>query len=91
MASLTLTCTHCADPVTLAVQEELLTHLPSLPVDALPGVGYHIAARLKQLDIHSCGDLQAVAKEVLQQHLGPKTGESLHNFCRGIDHRSSPS
>lgn len=55
----------------------------------LPGVGWALNLRIRTISsgISKCSELQKVPLKTLQSELGPKTGISLHNLCRGIDDR----
>ena len=53
----------------------------------LPGVGYSMRSKLQGMGVITCGDLRRVPLQKLQETFGPKTGQSLHNNCRGIDDR----
>ncbi|AOY02291.1 DNA polymerase IV [Jeongeupia sp. USM3] len=57
-----------------------------LPVAKLWGVGKATAARLAELGVRSCVELQAWPLERLVRHFG-KMGASLYRQCRGIDTR----
>ncbi|XP_072174849.1 DNA repair protein REV1-like [Diadema setosum] len=57
------------------------------PVKDLPGVGWSTSRRMESLSIKTCGDLQQISLPALQKEFGPKTGQSLYNFCRGVDSR----
>lgn len=46
-----------------------------------------MAKKLKQLEVENCGQLQRRSLQALQKEFGPKTGQTLYNFCRGIDDR----
>lgn len=39
------------------------------------------------LGIRTCGDLQYLTMAKLQKEFGPKTGQMLYRFCRGLDDR----
>ncbi|XP_076042778.1 rev1 DNA directed polymerase isoform X2 [Oratosquilla oratoria] len=56
-------------------------------VNELPGVGRNMNERLEGLGILTCGDLQDVSLTKLQSEFGHKSGQSLYNYCRGIDNR----
>ena len=45
-----------------------------LEVDELPGVGWNICQKLKELGIASVRDVRASTKDVLQREIGNKTG-----------------
>nr|XP_006819721.1 PREDICTED: DNA repair protein REV1-like [Saccoglossus kowalevskii] len=53
----------------------------------LPGVGSSLNHRLETMGLTTCGELQDKPLRMLQQEFGPKTGQSLYNYCRGIDER----
>ncbi|XP_008059405.1 DNA repair protein REV1 isoform X2 [Carlito syrichta] len=56
-------------------------------VTNLPGVGRSMEAKLTSLGIKTCGDLQYMTMAKLQKEFGPKTGQMLYRFCRGLDDR----
>lgn len=58
-----------------------------LKVTSLPGVGPAMGRKLAAIGVSSCGDLQQVSMSVLQKKFGPKTGQTLFRFCRGLDDR----
>ncbi|MEZ5477405.1 MAG: DNA polymerase IV [Thiolinea sp.] len=58
----------------------------ALPVNRIPGVGQVTAARLAQLGIRDCADLQTWQREALVREFG-KFGRRLHDLARGIDPR----
>ncbi|XP_062065936.1 DNA repair protein REV1 isoform X4 [Lepus europaeus] len=53
----------------------------------LPGVGRSMESKLASLGIKTCGDLQYMTMAKLQKEFGPKTGQMLYRFCRGLDDR----
>ncbi|XP_012411364.1 DNA repair protein REV1 isoform X2 [Trichechus manatus latirostris] len=53
----------------------------------LPGVGHSMESKLTSLGIKTCGDLQYMTMAKLQKEFGPKTGQMLYRFCRGLDDR----
>lgn len=53
----------------------------------LSGVGRTMESKLSALGIKTCGDLQCFTMSKLQQEFGPKTGQMLFRFCRGLDDR----
>lgn len=67
--------------------EEVESFMPTLPVERLWGVGGRTAEKMHALGWKTCADLQRVPGAVLGQHFG-KFGHSLHDLCRGIDHRA---
>lgn len=66
--------------------EEVLSFLGELKVEDLPGVAYSIAGKLEEIGIKLVKDIREVSKERLVSVLGPKTGEKLWEYSRGIDH-----
>uniref|UniRef100_A0A8C3TE96 DNA repair protein REV1 n=1 Tax=Chelydra serpentina TaxID=8475 RepID=A0A8C3TE96_CHESE len=56
-------------------------------VSNLPGVGRSMESKLASLGIKTCGDLQYLTMSKLQKEFGPKTGQMLYRFCRGLDDR----
>ncbi|KAE8625571.1 hypothetical protein XENTR_v10006322 [Xenopus tropicalis] len=56
-------------------------------VNNLPGVGRTIEYKLSCLGVKTCGDLQNITMAKLQKEFGPKTGQMLYRFCRGLDDR----
>ncbi|KAK1782707.1 hypothetical protein QBC45DRAFT_191801 [Copromyces sp. CBS 386.78] len=65
--------------------EEVLGFLGELKVEDLPGVAYSIGAKLEELGIKFVKDIRQTSKERLVSALGPKTGEKLWEYSRGID------
>ena len=67
--------------------EEVAEFVAQLPVGKLFGVGKVTAEKLKQMNLHTCADLQLCSPHILQRHFG-KMGERMHQLCRGIDERA---
>lgn len=65
--------------------EEVLDFLGELKVESLPGVAYSIGGKLEELGIKLVKDIRSTSKERLVSALGPKTGEKLWEYSRGID------
>lgn len=57
-----------------------------LPVRKIYGVGKVTAAKMHNLGIETCQDLQQYSKTGLLEHFG-SFGERLYSLCRGIDDR----
>ena len=55
--------------------------------DDFAGVGWSTGSRLRTMGRETCGDLQGVSLSALQKEFGPKTGQALYSYCRGIDDR----
>ncbi|MEQ8955929.1 MAG: DNA polymerase IV, partial [Gammaproteobacteria bacterium] len=69
--------------ITPAIADQFILQLP---VKKLHGVGRVTAARMQKLGVNSCGDLQKMDLDTLNQHFG-SFGERLFQLCRGIDER----
>ncbi|XP_022099983.1 DNA repair protein REV1-like isoform X2 [Acanthaster planci] len=67
--------------------EDAAEFMKQQPVKDLPGVGWSTGARLRTMGIETCVDLQNLSLGALQKEFGPKTGQSLYSYCRGIDNR----
>lgn len=65
--------------------EEVLDFLGELKVEDLPGVAYSIGGKLEEMGIKLVKDIRDTSKERLVSVLGPKTGERLWDYSRGID------
>ena len=58
----------------------------NLPIEKVYGIGKVTAAKLKDMRIKTCGDLQKLSLIELVKRFGG-FGESLFHLCRGIDER----
>lgn len=67
--------------------EEVDDFIRDLSVTSLPGVGPAMGRKLAAIGVRSCGDLRQVSLSVLQKKFGPRTGQTLFRFCRGLDDR----
>lgn len=65
--------------------DEVLDFLADLPVQDLPGVAYSLASKLEELGVKLVKDIRDLTKERLMTVMGPKTGDKLYNYARGID------
>ncbi|KAK1755334.1 hypothetical protein QBC47DRAFT_383423 [Echria macrotheca] len=65
--------------------EEVLDLLADLKVEDLPGVAYSIGGKLEEIGVKLVRDIRQTSKERLISVLGPKTGEKLWEYARGID------
>lgn len=65
--------------------EEVQDILGGLKVDDLPGVAYSIAGKLEEIGVKFVSDIKQTSKERLISTLGPKTGDKLWDYARGID------
>ncbi|KAF2124158.1 DNA repair protein [Dothidotthia symphoricarpi CBS 119687] len=64
---------------------EILNFVGELQVEDLPGVAKSIGAKLEEIGVKHVKDIRELTKERLVQTLGPKTGEKLWEYARGID------
>ncbi|KAB5580688.1 hypothetical protein GE09DRAFT_987392, partial [Coniochaeta sp. 2T2.1] len=65
--------------------EEVLDILGALKVEDLPGVAYSIGGKLEEIGVKLVSNIRQTSKERLTSVLGPKTGEKLWEYARGID------
>ena len=65
--------------------EEVLDFIGELTVKDLPGVAYSIGGKLEEIGVIYVKDIRGLTKERLMSTLGPKTGEKLWDYSRGID------
>jgi DNA repair protein REV1 len=65
--------------------EEVLDFIGELQVQDLPGVAWSIGGKLEEIGVKYVKDIRELSKERLVQALGPKTGEKLWEYARGID------
>lgn len=65
--------------------EDVLEFLGGLMVQDLPGVAYSIGGKLEEIGVKFVRDVRELTKERLMSTLGPKTGEKIWNYSRGID------
>ena len=65
--------------------EDVLDFIGELTVTELPGVAYSIGGKLEEIGIKYVKDIRNITKERLMNTLGPKTGEKLWDYSRGID------
>ena len=65
--------------------EEVLDMIGELEVGSLPGVAHSISGKLEEIGVKFVKDIREVSKERLTSVLGPKTGEKLRDYSRGID------
>ncbi|KAF4551421.1 impB/mucB/samB-like protein 3 [Elsinoe fawcettii] len=65
--------------------ENVLDSIGALEVQNLPGVAWSLGGKLEELGIKYVKDIRECTKERLINKLGPKTGEKLWDYARGID------
>lgn len=62
--------------------------LAGLEANSLPGVGYSMKQKLATaFGTTNCGALLAQSRDSLRKTLGPKTGDTLYGYLRGVDSR----
>uniref|UniRef100_A0A453SSB8 DNA repair protein REV1 n=1 Tax=Aegilops tauschii subsp. strangulata TaxID=200361 RepID=A0A453SSB8_AEGTS len=66
--------------------EKVDDYLSTLPIKALPGIGYTVSDKLKSKEVEHCGQLRNISKDALHKDFGKKISNMLWNYCRGIDH-----
>ncbi|CAH1118562.1 unnamed protein product [Phaedon cochleariae] len=67
--------------------DDVEAYMADIPLSDLPGVGRATLAKLKNLGLNTCGDVQVASLKVLQSELGQKAGETLKEQSNGIDNR----
>jgi DNA repair protein REV1 len=65
--------------------DEVLDFIGELLVQDLPGVAWSIGGKLEEVGVKYVKNIRELSKERLVQTLGPKTGEKLWEYARGID------
>lgn len=65
--------------------EDVLDIVGELSVQSLPGVAYSIGSKLEEIGVKLVKDIRLLTKERLTSVLGPKTGEKIWDYSRGID------
>ncbi|KAA6413051.1 MAG: DNA repair REV1 [Lasallia pustulata] len=65
--------------------EDVLDFIGGLTVQDLPGVAYSIGGKLDEIGAKYVKDVRELSKEKLMTTLGPKTGEKIWDYARGID------
>ena len=65
--------------------EEVLDFLGGLTVQELPGVAYSIGGKLEEIGVRFVKDVRELSKEKMVTTLGPKTGEKIWDYARGLD------
>ena len=65
--------------------EEVLDFLGGLTVQELPGVAYSIGGKLEEIGVRYVRDVRELSKERMITTLGPKTGEKIWDYSRGLD------
>jgi DNA repair protein REV1 len=65
--------------------EDVLEFIGDLTVQDLPGVAHSIGGKLEEIGVTFVKDVRSLTKERLMTILGPKTGEKIWDYSRGID------
>ena len=65
--------------------EEILDFIGDLTVQELPGVAFSIGRKLEEIGVKFVKDVRSLTKERLMSTLGPKTGEKIWDYSRGVD------
>lgn len=65
--------------------EDVLEFIGGLTVQDLPGVAYSIGGKLEEIGVKFVKDVRELSKDKLMTTLGPKTGEKIWDYARGID------
>jgi DNA repair protein REV1 len=67
--------------------EDAQEFMQNLDVQDLPGVGWKLSEKLEEvMGIRTVGEVRTKSMNELKEKFGPKTGERLYEFARGIDH-----
>ncbi|KAK5078458.1 deoxycytidyl transferase [Lithohypha guttulata] len=69
----------------LIMPEDVLDFIGELLVTDLPGVAHSTGNKLEVIGVKYAKDIRTVTKEKLINTLGPKTGEKIWDYSRGID------
>lgn len=65
--------------------EEILEFIGELTMQSLPGIAYSIGGKLEEIGVTFVKDVRQLTKDRLMTVLGPKTGEKIWDYSRGID------
>ncbi|KAI4191135.1 MAG: hypothetical protein L6R41_000356 [Letrouitia leprolyta] len=65
--------------------QDVLDFVGVVTVQELPGVAYSIGGKLEEIGVKYVKDVRELTKERLMNTLGPKTGEKIWDYSRGID------
>ncbi|KAI8084900.1 uncharacterized protein BX664DRAFT_283783 [Halteromyces radiatus] len=67
--------------------QDIQSFLTDQNVGDLPGVGYSMESKLQEMGVTTVGQLGKMALSTLKSKFGPKTGQTLYSFAKGIDDR----
>lgn len=65
--------------------EDVLDFIGQLDVQSLPGIAWSIGGKLEEIGIKLVKDIRDCSRERLINTLGPKTGEKVWDYSRGMD------
>jgi DNA repair protein REV1 len=65
--------------------EDVMEFIGELSVQDLPGVAHSIGGKLEEIGVKFVNDVRQLTKDRLMTVLGPKTGEKIWDYSRGID------
>ncbi|XP_030765594.1 DNA repair protein REV1-like [Sitophilus oryzae] len=68
--------------------DDVEIYMSDILVADLPGVGRATLAKLRNLGLNTCGDLQRSSLKVLQSELGIKLGKKIYNQAFGRDNKA---
>ena len=78
------------DGLTFIGPSKIEAFMEQLPVEKFHGVGKVTAARMKEMGLHTGGDLKKLSEEQLSAQFG-KSGKFYYQIVRGIDNREVQS
>ncbi|KAI9803841.1 MAG: hypothetical protein M1825_001721 [Sarcosagium campestre] len=64
--------------------DQVLESIGDLTVQSLPGVAYSIGGKLEEIGVKLVKDVRSLTRERLVTALGPKTGQRIWDYSRGI-------
>lgn len=67
--------------------QDVESFMPDLPVEKIWGVGKVTAARMFELGLRTCRDLQQMEMAALKRHFGLSRAQELYHLSRGEDQR----
>ncbi|KAL9043892.1 MAG: hypothetical protein Q9214_002936 [Letrouitia sp. 1 TL-2023] len=65
--------------------DQALDFVGAITVQELPGVAHSIGGKLEEIGVKFVKDVRELTKERLMSTLGPKTGDKIWDYSRGID------
>jgi len=67
--------------------QDIESFMPSLPIEKIWGVGKVTAAKMHQMNLHTCGDVQKLQLIELKRLFGMSRAQELYDLSRGQDER----